>query len=121
MKGWISGISMAACLALMIGVGLVSFITILAASTTASVNSTIDRSFAGDIVIDSGAGLSGGVSPALAQQLNKLPQVSAATGIGIGAAEIFGKAEQISAVDPATAGKIEMTSASATGVSRPFK
>ena len=92
--------------ALMIGVGLVSFITILAASTTASVNSTIDRSFAGDIVIDSGAGLSGGVSPALAQQLNKLPQVSAATGVGIGAAEIFGKAEQISAVDPAAAGKI---------------
>ena len=42
--------------ALMIGVGLVSFITILAASTTASVNSTIDRSFAGDIVIDSGGG-----------------------------------------------------------------
>jgi putative ABC transport system permease protein len=49
--------------ALMIGVGLVSFITILAASTTASVNSTIDRSFAGDIVIDSGAGLSGASAP----------------------------------------------------------
>ena len=92
--------------ALMIGVGLVSFITILAASTTASVNSTIDRSFAGDIVIDSGGGLSGGVSPGLARQLNRLPQVSAATGVGIGAAAIFGKAEQISAVDPATAGKI---------------
>ena len=41
--------------ALMIGVGLVGFITILASSsTTASVNSTIDHSFAGDIVIDSG-------------------------------------------------------------------
>jgi len=92
--------------ALMIGVGLVSFITILAASTTASVNSTIDRSFAGDIVIDSGGGPSGGVSPGLARQLNRLPQVSAATGVGIGAAAIFGKAEQISAVDPATAGKI---------------
>jgi putative ABC transport system permease protein len=92
--------------ALMIGVGLVSFITILASSTTASVNSTIDRAFAGDIVIDSGAGLMGGVDPALARQLNKLPQVSTATGVGIGVAKIFGKGEQVSAVDPAAAAKI---------------
>jgi putative ABC transport system permease protein len=92
--------------ALMIGVGLVGFITILASSTTASVNSTIDRTFAGDIVIDSGAGLTGGIDPALAQRLNGLPQVQAATGVSVGAAKIFGKVEQISAVNPATAGKI---------------
>jgi putative ABC transport system permease protein len=92
--------------ALMIAVGLVSFITILASSTTASVNSTIDRTLAGDIVIDSGGGLSGGVSPALARRLNQLPQVSAATGVGIGVAEILGKVEMLAAVDPATAGKI---------------
>jgi putative ABC transport system permease protein len=91
--------------ALMIGVGLVSFITILASSSTASINSTIDRSFAGDIVIDSGGGMMGGVDPALARQLNKLPQVSAATGVGVGLAEILGKPEMVSAVDPATAGK----------------
>jgi putative ABC transport system permease protein len=90
----------------MIGVGLVSFITILASSTTASVNSTIDRTFAGDIVIDSGGGLMGGVDPGLAQKLNKLPQVSAATGVGVGVAQILGKPEQLSAVDPATAGEI---------------
>ena len=92
--------------ALMIGVGVVAFITVLGSSTTASVNSTIDRSFAGDIVIDSGGGLSGGVDPALAGQLNKLPQVAAATGLGIGVGEIFGRVEQFSSVDPATAGKI---------------
>jgi putative ABC transport system permease protein len=92
--------------ALMIGVGLVSFITILASSSTASTNSMIDRAFAGDIVIDSGGGLMGGVDTGLAQRLKKLPQVSAVTGVGLGAAEIFGKAETVSAVDPATAGKI---------------
>jgi putative ABC transport system permease protein len=92
--------------ALMIGVGLVGFITILASSTTASINSTIDRSFAGDIVIDSGAGLTGGIDPALAPRLNRLPQVAAATGVRGGIAEIFGKVEQMAAVDPATAGKI---------------
>ena len=92
--------------ALMIGVGLVGFITILASSTTASINSTIDHSFAGDIVIDSGAGLTGGIDPALAQRLTALPQVSTVAGVRGGLAEIFGKPEQIAAVDPGTIGKI---------------
>src|SRR5215831_17368555 len=92
--------------ALMIGVGLVGFITILASSTTASVNSTIDRSFAGDIVIDSGAGLTGGIDPALGSRLAKLPQVSTVAGVRGGLAEIFGAPEQIAAVDPQTIGKI---------------
>ena len=92
--------------ALMIGVGLVGFITILAASSTASVNSAIDRGFAGDIVIDSGGGLMGGVDPALALQLGKLPQVQAATGLAIGFAEVNGKVEQLSGVDPVAGSKI---------------
>src|SRR5690349_15220098 len=92
--------------ALMIGVGLVGFITILASSTTASVNKTIDQSFAGDIVIDSGAGLTGGIDPALAQRLAALPQVSTVSGVRGGLAEIFGAPEQIAAVDPPTIGKI---------------
>jgi putative ABC transport system permease protein len=92
--------------ALMIGVGLVGFITILASSSTASVNSAIDRSFAGDIVIDSGGGMMGGVDPALARQLGKLPQVQAATGVAIGLAEVNGKVEQLSAVDPVAGSKI---------------
>ena len=92
--------------ALMIGVGLVGFITILAASSTASVNSAISRGFAGDIVIDSGGGLTGGVDPALALQLGKLPQVQAATGLAIGFAEVNGKVEQVSGVDPVAGSKI---------------
>ena len=92
--------------ALMIGVGLVGFITILAASSTASVNSVISRSFAGDIVIDSGGGLTGGVDPALALRLGKLPQVQAATGLAVGFAEINGKVEQVSGVDPFAGAKI---------------
>jgi len=39
-----------------------------ASSTTASINASIDRSFAGDFVINSGAGMGGGgVDPALAR------------------------------------------------------
>ena len=56
--------------ALMIGVGLIAFISIFASSAKASINATIDRTFAGDFVINSGAGQSGGgVDPALAQMI----------------------------------------------------
>ena len=96
----------AAASALMIGVGLVGFITILAASSTGSVNAAIDRGFAGDIVVDSGGGLMGGVDPGLARQLGKLPQVQAATGVAAGLAQINGKVEQVSAVDPRAASQI---------------
>ncbi|MGH9280051.1 MAG: ABC transporter permease, partial [Acidimicrobiales bacterium] len=63
--------------ALMIGVGLVGFITILAASTKESINAAIDRAFTGDFVIDSGSGFVGGLDPSLAAQLNTLPEVDA--------------------------------------------
>ena len=52
--------------ALMIGVGLVAFITIFASSTTASINATIDRSFTGDFVDRLRRRLRGGVDPGLA-------------------------------------------------------
>ena len=93
--------------ALMIGVGLIAFISIFASSAKASINATIDRSFAGDFVINSGAGASGGgVAPALAQRLNTLPQVAAATGERTGSMLILGQPVMIAAVDPRTAGQI---------------
>lgn len=93
--------------ALMIGVGLIAFISIFASSAKASINATIDRTFAGDFVINSGAGSSGGgVAPALAQRLNTLPQVAAATGERTGSMLILGQPVMIAAVDPRTAGQI---------------
>jgi putative ABC transport system permease protein len=93
--------------ALMIGVGLIAFISIFASSAKASINATVDRSFAGDFVINSGAGSSGGgVDPALARRLNALPQVAAATGERFGSMVILGQPYMIAAVDPRTAGQI---------------
>jgi putative ABC transport system permease protein len=81
--------------ALMIGVGLVAFITIFAASAKASFGTVIDRAFTGDFVITSPAGLaSGGLDPSLAASLNDLPEVDAAGGIRAGIAEIDGSATQ---------------------------
>jgi putative ABC transport system permease protein len=92
--------------ALMIGVGLVAFITILASSTVASTNASIDRTFTGDFVI-TGAGMGGGgVDPALAHKLTALPQVAATTGQSFGDAVIFGQVQGFAAVDPGTAGQM---------------
>jgi putative ABC transport system permease protein len=89
--------------ALMIGVALVAFITILAASTKTSISATIDRSFTGDFVIDAGGGVGGGVDPGLTKQLNQLPEIDAATGLRIGSARVDGSVEMLVAVDPETA------------------
>jgi putative ABC transport system permease protein len=89
--------------ALMIGVGLIGFISIFAASTKASLNATIDKSFTGDFVIDSGAFGTGGLDPGLAAGVNDVPEVEAAAGVRVGAAQINGRPEQVIGVDPATA------------------
>jgi putative ABC transport system permease protein len=92
--------------ALMIGVGLVCFITIFASSSTASMNASVDQTFSGDIVVDSGAGMNGGIDASLTQALNTLPQVSLASGKAIGLVKIYGNVTQIAAVNPGTAGGI---------------
>lgn len=66
--------------ALMIGVGLVGFIAVFASSATASVNSAIDRSFTGDLILDSGQFV-GGVSPQLATEVAGVGGVAASTGV----------------------------------------
>jgi putative ABC transport system permease protein len=80
--------------ALMIGVGLVTFITIFAASTKASFSRTVDRAFTGDLIVTAGGG-SAGVSPAFTEEVNQLPEVEAAGGIRAGLAEIDGASDQV--------------------------
>jgi putative ABC transport system permease protein len=93
----------AAASALMICVGLVSFIAIFASSATAAVNTVYDRSFTGDFVINSGAAGFGGVDPGLARRVSRLPQVALASGTRVGMAKIEGGVQQVYAVDPRTA------------------
>lgn len=63
--------------ALMIGVALVGFITIVASSTKASVAESVDTSFRADYVLDSGVWGEGGFSPSLADELGRLDVVDA--------------------------------------------
>jgi putative ABC transport system permease protein len=83
--------------ALMVGVTLVGFITILATSTKASIGAAVDRSLRADYVVDSGTGFgNGGLSPAIEAALDGLPEVealsplrSAPVGIDGGTTELY--------------------------------
>ena len=93
----------AAASALMICVGLVSFITMFTSSVTEAANTVYSRAFTGDFIINSGAGGTGGVDPGLARRVSQLPQVALASGARVGMAKIEGGAQQVVAVDPKTA------------------
>jgi putative ABC transport system permease protein len=89
--------------ALMIGVGVVGLITIFVSSTKASMDAAVDRAFTGDIVVDSGGGLFGGVDPGLAERLDGLPEVAMASGLRQGVAQVAGSAVLVQATDPRAA------------------
>jgi putative ABC transport system permease protein len=89
--------------ALMIGVGLVSFITIFAASAKASYAATVDRVFTGDIAVThvSGAGFAGqgGVDPTLTAEIAGLPEVGTVSPMRFGLAQIDGSGSYLVALD----------------------
>jgi putative ABC transport system permease protein len=91
--------------ALMVGVSLVSLMTIVASSTKDSVNAIIDSAMRADYVINSGGapGGPGGFSPGLERSLSALPQVSTATGIRSSVAQIYGRTATVMATDPSKA------------------
>ena len=86
--------------ALMIGVALVGFITILASSTRASVAANLDKTFTGDLVVSSNVGGAGGLSPLLADELSALPQLDAVTGLRMAPAEVDGSGTNLVSADP---------------------
>jgi putative ABC transport system permease protein len=89
--------------ALMVGVAVVTLFTVFGASLKATLDNTVNRSFAGDVVITTdtyGAGGSG-LSPGLAGAVGGLPQVETAVGLGKGAAEIAGSGRELTVSDPA--------------------
>ena len=64
--------------ALMIGVALVGSITSFAASGKRSVTASFDKEFRGDLVVESGAWMFGGVSPRAERRAEALPEVAVA-------------------------------------------
>ena len=92
--------------ALVVGVALVTGVSVLASSIRDSVREIFGEQFQGDFVVSVDTFGFGGLSPQLADDLNQLPEVKTATGIGINFALIGGKGRTITVVDPATAGAV---------------
>ncbi|GAA2298384.1 ABC transporter permease [Streptomyces kunmingensis] len=89
--------------ALMIGVAVLSLFTVFGASLKATMNQTVDRSFAGDVAVSTpsfGAGGSG-LSPRLAAAVAERPEVATAVGLGKGVADIDGEGRALTVTDPA--------------------
>jgi len=87
--------------ALLIGLGIVSLFLVVNASLRASLDDTVDHRFRGDLVVDSGGTLLGGGLPSVvAQEISRLPEVAAASGVRFGLAQIDGRSEAVGGLDP---------------------
>ncbi len=92
--------------ALMVGVGVVTLFTVFAASLKASTADNVAGSFHGDLVVSPGGFGGNEMSPRLAADAAKLPEVRSATGMGGGTALIGGASQQAGAADPAALGDV---------------
>jgi putative ABC transport system permease protein len=104
--------------ALMIGVALVGFITILAASTKTSVAAAVDTSFRADYVIDSGS-WSHGFATTIEDDLAAVDVVDVLSPVRVATAEVDGSATQVTAVDTTVFDRLydlEVTQGSLVGV-----
>jgi putative ABC transport system permease protein len=86
--------------ALMIGVGLVAFITVFAASAKASMSTSVDKAMKTDWIVTTQFGM-GGLSPSVTQAIDDLPETGAVTSLRYFDAKVDNSTTQASAIDPA--------------------
>ena len=81
--------------ALMIGVGLVALLLVVNSSIRASIDKTLDDSFAGDFVIQSGAFGMIGLPPTVASDIEQIPDVSIVAPVRFSPATVDGDDEGV--------------------------
>ena len=86
----------------LIGVALVTAVTALAASIKGQIDDVFTAQFKGDYAISTDARGFGGLSPSLAVDLNKLPQVEKATGFGFLTVKIDNRGQYLTTINPET-------------------
>ncbi|MFN8039578.1 MAG: ABC transporter permease [Acidimicrobiales bacterium] len=99
------GRSAATASALVVGLALVALVAVLGESLRASTGDAVGRALRAELVVDrAGAGpasgAAGGLSPALARELDAVPGVAAATGLRLGIARLDGQPELVVGIDP---------------------
>ena len=87
----------------LIGVALVTAVAALAASIRTQIDGVFTEQFKGDYAISTTARGFGGLSPSLADEINLLPEVERATGIGLLTVKIEDRGQYLTTINPATA------------------
>ncbi|MFC4913401.1 ABC transporter permease [Actinomadura gamaensis] len=95
-----------AATALMIGVGVVTLLTVFAGSLRASLADGVAGSFRSGLVVNGGTNASGGFEPSLAARAAALPQIETAAGLGKGAARVDGHTATVGVADPAQLARV---------------
>ncbi|HTN81135.1 MAG TPA: FtsX-like permease family protein [Acidimicrobiales bacterium] len=89
--------------ALMIGVGIVVFILVLAASIKQSIADITNSQLKADYIINTTGGFNSvGFSPDLAKRVGELPDVQSVSGMRFGAMQVEGSTKFVFAIDPTT-------------------
>lgn len=86
----------------LIGVALVTAVSALAASIKGQISDIFTEQFKGDFAISTTAQGFGGLSPSLADSINKIEGVQSATGIGTILVKIDDQGRQLTVITPAT-------------------
>jgi len=89
-------------LALLVGVAVVSLMTVVGASIKKSIADTVDEQFAGDLVVVSDGWGLGGLSTELAPAIGDLPEVAVSSAAGNAPVRVDGDDTVVSTYDPAT-------------------
>ena len=84
--------------ALMVGVALLGFITIFAASTKDSISAAVDSSFRADYVVESGSGTQG-FATTIEDDLRAVPGVARLLAVRVAPAEVAGSSTEVMGID----------------------
>ncbi|HWV85461.1 MAG TPA: FtsX-like permease family protein [Capillimicrobium sp.] len=114
--------------ALIAGVGVVTLITVFAASLKTSTLDRVEASFGGDLAVSAPGFGGGALPPSLAERVARLPEVDGAAALGTGSARLGGDSRPITGADPrslarvldldVTAGSVERLAGEELAVSR---
>ena len=92
--------------ALLIGVGVVTLFTVVAASLTSSLGRRVGDVVTADLLVTGSQFGGGGLSPGLATALAGVPEVATATGVATGPVAVDGATKEVNVVDPAALGRV---------------
>jgi putative ABC transport system permease protein len=86
--------------ALVVGIAIVTLFTVFAASLKQQIDDSVSSSFAGDLVVNTPSFGGGALSPNVAVDVAKVPDVATAVGVGRAAATVDGQGTAITIANP---------------------